>query len=99
MNLISSPARPTTRVRLTRFSCLLAIATLLAAAWMSPARAMDLQSALSAAMKGTKTPAMAVLVMRDGKIAQSAVRGVRRNDRPDPAQMNDVWLIASEPSR
>jgi CubicO group peptidase (beta-lactamase class C family) len=55
----------------------------------------DLNSVLQKAIDGTKTPAMAVLVMRDGKIAQQAVRGVRRNDGVDPARLDDVWLIGS----
>lgn len=59
------------------------------------AHAADLDSILKEAMDGTKTPALAALVMRDGKIAQQAVRGVRRNDRSDPARANDVWLIGS----
>lgn len=55
----------------------------------------DIDAVLKAAMQDTKTPAMAALVMRDGKIAQQAVRGVRRSDGKDPAQMKDVWLIGS----
>lgn len=57
--------------------------------------AVNLDAVLKKAMNGTKTPALAALMMRDGKIAQQAVRGVRRNDRSDPARVNDVWFIGS----
>ena len=56
----------------------------------------DLDPLMATAMEGTKTPAIAVLVMRDGKIADAAVRGVRRNDGNDPAQPGDLWLIGSD---
>jgi CubicO group peptidase (beta-lactamase class C family) len=46
-------------------------------------------------MQDTKTPAMAALIMREGKVAQQGVRGVRRSDGKDAAQMKDVWLIGS----
>ncbi len=59
-------------------------------------RAADLDATLAAAMAGTKVPAMSVLVMRDGKVAETAVRGVRRNDRAEPATLNDVWHIGSD---
>lgn len=61
----------------------------------SPAGAENLHAALSAALKGTQAPAVGVLVMRDGKVASVAVEGVRRNDRPDPVQVGDVWQIGS----
>lgn len=62
----------------------------------APASAQDLDKVLAAAMEGTKTPALGVLVMRDGKIAGQAVRGVRRNDAPTPVRIDDVWLIGSD---
>jgi CubicO group peptidase (beta-lactamase class C family) len=62
----------------------------------APAFAEDLDKVLASAMEGTKTPAMAVLVIRDGKIDGEAVRGVRRNDGADPARIDDVWLIGSD---
>lgn len=55
----------------------------------------DLDAVLAKAMHGTKVPAIAVLVMRNGELAQQAVRGVRRSDGTDPAQQGDVWLIGS----
>jgi CubicO group peptidase (beta-lactamase class C family) len=66
------------------------------ASWTSDAFADDLSTQIAKAMEGTKTPALAALVMRDGKIAEEGVRGVRRNDRPDPARIDDVWLIGSD---
>ena len=53
------------------------------------ARAADLQSILRTAMTGTKVPAMGVLVIKDRKVEGMAVRGVRRNDRPDPVRPGD----------
>jgi CubicO group peptidase (beta-lactamase class C family) len=52
--------------------------------------------ALDSAMRGSAIPAMAVLEMRDGQVAHEAVRGVRRNDGPDPARPDDVWMIGSD---
>lgn len=50
---------------------------------------------LAAAMDGTQTPAMAMLVIRDGKIEQQSARGVRRNDGAAAVQAEDVWLMGS----
>lgn len=61
-----------------------------------PAHAEDLNAVLAAATAGTQVPAMSILTMQDGKIGGIAVRGVRRNDRPDPAGENDVWLLGSD---
>ena len=55
----------------------------------------DLDVVLTKAMEGTKTPALAAVEIRDGKIAHEGVRGVRRNDGPDPALVADAWLIGS----
>lgn len=63
----------------------------------SPAtRAADLGTVLDQALEGSKTPALAVLVMRDGKVVDEAVRGVRRNDGKDPARIDDVWATGSD---
>src|SRR5581483_3987898 len=59
-------------------------------------RAADLHATLAAAMAGTKVPGMSVLVIRGGNVAQTAVRGVRRNDLAEPATLNDVWHIGSD---
>ena len=57
--------------------------------------AVDLDALLKEAMEGTKTPALGALVMRDGTIAQQAVRGVRRSDGAEAVGADDVWLIGS----
>jgi CubicO group peptidase (beta-lactamase class C family) len=63
---------------------------------ISPVLATGLTADLSVALKGTKAPAVGVLVMRDGKVAEIAVIGRRRNDRPDSVQPGDLWRIGSD---
>ncbi len=46
-------------------------------------------------MEGSATPAIGALVMRDGRIEQLSVRGVRRNDQPESVAAGDTWLIGS----
>jgi CubicO group peptidase (beta-lactamase class C family) len=55
----------------------------------------DLDKVLTSALAASKTPAIGVLVIRDGQVTASAVRGVRRADRADPVQIGDQWLIGS----
>lgn len=55
----------------------------------------SLEDQVAQAMAGTATPAIGVLLIRDGKIADQAVRGVRRNDQPDAAGADDRWLLGS----
>jgi CubicO group peptidase (beta-lactamase class C family) len=55
----------------------------------------SLQGLVEEAMTGTGTPAVAALVMRNGKIVDQAVHGVRRNDRPPLAATDDSWLLGS----
>ncbi|WP_269791657.1 serine hydrolase domain-containing protein [Stenotrophomonas sp. Iso1] len=55
----------------------------------------SLDPILTAAMEGTQTPAVAMLVIRDDKVERQSVRGVRRNDSTVAAQTDDVWLIGS----
>ena len=62
----------------------------------APAGAQSLDPIVVSAMAGTRTPAMAAMVLRGGRIADQAVRGVRRNDSPVPAALNDVWHIGSD---
>ncbi len=50
---------------------------------------------LATAMAAGNTPAAGVLVLRDGRVADIAVRGVRRVDGADPVQLNDAWMIGS----
>lgn len=55
----------------------------------------SLDTLLRQAMNGTKTPAVAALVIRDGKVAEQAVYGVRRSDGYDAATQNDTWMLGS----
>ncbi len=84
-----SPRR-TTR-RLQRW---LGVSLLLAATTASAADD-DLTARLAQALQGTATPAMGVLVIRDGKVAEQAVQGVRRNDATTPVTAQDPWMIGS----
>ncbi|MEW6024422.1 MAG: serine hydrolase domain-containing protein [Pseudomonadota bacterium] len=62
----------------------------------SPVFASDnLDTIVTTAMAGSKVPALGVVVMRDGKITEQAVRGVKRIDQPAPVGGDDVWLIGS----
>ena len=54
-----------------------------------------LDAALAAAMKETAVPGMGVAVIRNGKLAGIAVRGVREMGRSHPVQPDDLWLIGS----
>jgi CubicO group peptidase (beta-lactamase class C family) len=60
------------------------------------AQADDLDTTLQTALAGTQTPGIAVLVMRDGKVVQTAQAGARRIDGHDPVRADDVWLIGSD---
>jgi CubicO group peptidase (beta-lactamase class C family) len=71
-------------------------ASLLLSLAQTGARAADAQAVLTSAMAGTKVPAMALLVMRDGKIAETGVFGARRLGAAVPAQADDLWLIGSD---
>lgn len=55
----------------------------------------DLHARIAQAMQGTATPAMGVLVIRDGKLAEQAVNGVRRSDTSTAATGDDQWMIGS----
>lgn len=61
-----------------------------------PASAASLDSLLASAMAGTQTPGMAVLVIRDDRIADEGLRGLRRNDSPEPLKRDDVWHLGSD---
>jgi CubicO group peptidase (beta-lactamase class C family) len=62
----------------------------------APASASDqLDAMLKAAMAGSTVPALGAVVLRDGKITEQAVRGVRRNDGKARVGADDVWLIGS----
>lgn len=81
LHLLARPAR--------RLLSVLALFSSLAQA------APSLEDQVVQAMAGTATPAIAVLIIRDGKIADQAVHGVRRNDQPDAATSDDLWLLGS----
>ncbi len=69
-------------------------ATLLLAATTAGA-ADDLNARLAQALQDTATPAIGVLVIRDGKVAEQAVQGVRRNDASTQVTTDDQWMIGS----
>ncbi len=73
---------------------MLAAATL-AQAQESAAAADALKLTLTKALAGSQVPAIAAVELRDGKIVQEAVAGLRRIDGQAQAQADDVWLIGS----
>ncbi len=88
---IGSPRR-STHPRRFLFATLFALGLPLSASAQAESK---LDPILAAAMEGTQTPAMAMLVIRDGKIDQQSARGVRRNDGATAVQLDDVWLMGS----
>lgn len=75
------------------FKCSMVLCVVFAA---GAASAEDgLEARLEAALAGTATPAVAAVVIRDGRIADAAAVGVRRNDAPERATTADVWLLGS----
>lgn len=78
---------------MTKLRAVLAFAAALLA---TPAAAADLDALLATALQDPAIPAMTVLVIRDGKVAQQAVRGVRAAGRSDPATLTDAWHIGSD---
>ena len=54
-----------------------------------------LNSTLKAAIAGSKVPAVGAVVIRDGKVAEQAVIGMRRSDGKTAVGADDVWLIGS----
>lgn len=71
-------------------------ALLLTAAAPVPRAADDLGAMLDKALEDRSIPAMAVLVIRDGKIEGQAVRGVRVLGGADAAMQDDIWHIGSD---
>ena len=59
------------------------------------AQAQTLDPIVASAMAGTRTPALAAIVLENGKVADAVVHGVRRNDSPTPARLDDPWMIGS----
>ena len=74
----------------------LRLAVVLLASFVPAAQAQDLPAVLTAAMDGQRVPAMGILLMRNGKVADQSVRGIRRSDEPDPVRLDDVWHIGSD---
>lgn len=60
------------------------------------ASAHDLNAMLQQALADRSVPAMAILVIRDGKIDAQAQAGVRANDGHDAVSKDDVWNIGSD---
>jgi CubicO group peptidase (beta-lactamase class C family) len=60
------------------------------------ANAADADKVLAAAMSGTKVPAVGMLVIQHGHVAQVDVRGVKRIRGHDAVQISDVWHIGSD---
>jgi CubicO group peptidase (beta-lactamase class C family) len=55
-----------------------------------------LQPLLANAMRGHSIPAMAVLVIRHGTIAEESFRGVRAGPGSPPVSSSDLWHIGSD---
>lgn len=59
------------------------------------AQAVDLAAVLKAGMAGGQVPAMGALVIRNGRVAQRAVLGLRAQGGADAVQPGDVWHLGS----
>jgi CubicO group peptidase (beta-lactamase class C family) len=94
MTTLSAPTRAASATRLLRLARHLAAISLMALCANATA-GDDLDTAIKQAMDGTQTPAMSVLVMRDGKIDRHSVYGLRRNDGAQAVTREDEWLIGS----
>lgn len=71
-------------------------ALFLGAAAPVPRAADDLGAMLDKALGDRSIPAMGVLVIRDGKVAGQAVRGVKALGSADAATQDDIWHIGSD---
>lgn len=72
-----------------------AAAFFMPAAWAQAESSERLQTLLARSLDGSRTPAVAAAVLRDGRVAGQAVQGLRRNDGADLVQLQDRWLIGS----
>jgi CubicO group peptidase (beta-lactamase class C family) len=72
-----------------------AAALLLLSSTIHAAAPASLDELVQSAMASSDVPAVGALILRDGKVSQLAVRGVRRNDGKDQVKADDVWLIGS----
>lgn len=84
------------RLILCRMGPLPALLAFAAALVPGAARATDPGAVLAGAMAGTRVPAMGLAVLRDGHIADLAVRGVRASTGDDPVRIDDPWHIGSD---
>ena len=78
-----------------RAAVLGAVLILSAAACAHPAPSSDLEPALAAAMTRGGPPAMGVLVIRHGRVAGEAVRGVRQLGDTVAVRPGDRWHLGS----
>ncbi|MBI3231217.1 MAG: beta-lactamase family protein [Burkholderiales bacterium] len=67
----------------------------LAFAFVLPAHASQLDDLLAKHLQDKAVPAMAALRIKDGKVVEQVVRGVRANDSPEKATLSDRWHIGS----
>lgn len=86
------------RLTLCMAAACLALASPVLAQQTAPAdKVAALNTLLDEAMaENPGVPAMAVLIIRNGVVAEQAVRGVRASDAPDPALTDDRWHIGSD---
>src|SRR5688572_495278 len=61
----------------------------------APSIPADSVQALEISRKKHKLPALAVVVVKDGKIVDRAATGVRKSGDPTPVTTNDVFHIGS----
>lgn len=87
MNLMVSYPIHFCRLLAALLVCLLPFAT---------AAAGDLTPVLTGAMQKHSIPAMAVVVIRNGKIADEAAAGVKAAGAAAPVTLDDVWHIGSD---
>lgn len=59
------------------------------------AQAVDLPALLKAGMAGPQVPAMGAVVIRQGRVTERAVLGLRAQGGADPVQPGDVWHLGS----
>jgi CubicO group peptidase (beta-lactamase class C family) len=62
----------------------------------SGALASDLDDMFIKALEDRSIPAMTALTIREGKIAEQVVHGVRAAGSADAARLNDQWHIGSD---
>jgi len=89
--------RPDFRLAACVAAICLAVAPPALAQQAAPQRAAALNGMVEEALaENPGVPAMAVLVIREGAVAEQAVHGVRAGDSADPALAGDIWHIGSD---